>query len=152
MSDLSKTPGGGKITFDFIVRMLTSANGAGLFTSLIVSAVNGREFNTASHSTIKVCKDSRSKLLPWLLSKPLSIALAQPTCLSQIQPNWLAFGGFFFQTIQSVPYEPKKSLTFGFCSKHAFHNSFSTPTKLVHCQVKVFWCFQVLQWSASKFV
>ena len=30
MSGLSKTPGGGKITFVFIVRMLAGATGAGL--------------------------------------------------------------------------------------------------------------------------
>ena len=81
------------------VTMLAGANGAELFTSLIVSAVNGREFNIASHSTITVCKDSVSKHLPWLLSKPLSIAQAGRICLSQIPPKWFALGGFFFQTM-----------------------------------------------------
>ena len=42
MPGLSKTPGGGKIPFNFIVRMLAGANGAGLFTSLIKSTDNGR--------------------------------------------------------------------------------------------------------------
>ena len=42
MPGLSKTPGGGKIPFNFIVRMLAGANGAGLFTSPIKSTDNGR--------------------------------------------------------------------------------------------------------------
>ena len=130
ISALSKIPGGGKITFDFMVRMLASTVSAGLFTSLIVSTVNGCEFNITSHSIIKVCKDSISKLFTWLLSKPLSIALAERIYLSQIPPKWLTLGGFF-QTIQSAPFESKHYLTLGFCSKHAFHHSFSAPTKLV---------------------
>ena len=153
MSGLLKTPGGGKITFDFIVSMLAGTNGAGLFTALIVSTVNGCEFNIASHSTIKVCKDSVSKLLPWLLSKPLSIAQAEQIYLSQIQPKWLALGGFFFQTIQSAPFEPNKSLTLRFCSKHALHSSFSLlQQSWFHHQTKVSWCLHVLQWGTSKLV
>ena len=108
MPGLPKSPRGGKIAFDFMIRMLTGTNGTGLFTSLIASTIHGHELNIASHSTIKVCKDSVSKLLSWLLSKQLSIALAERVCLSQILPKWLAFGGLFFQTIQSAPYEPKK--------------------------------------------
>ena len=78
LSGLSKTPGGGKITLDFIAKILAGANGAGLFTSLIVSTVDGREFNIDLHLV-----DSSSKL-------------------SNLHPL-----------------NPKKSLTLGFCSKHA---------------------------------
>ena len=63
MPGLSKSPGGGKIAFDFMVRMLTGTYGTGLFTSLIASTIHGHELNIASHSTIKVCKDSISKLV-----------------------------------------------------------------------------------------
>ena len=98
MSGLSKTADS-KITFDFVVRMLAGANGAGLFTSLIVSTVNGCQFNIASHSTTKGFLDSVSRLLSWLLCRAVSTSLVERICLSQISPKWLVFGEFFFQTI-----------------------------------------------------
>lgn len=83
ISGLPITPGGGKITFGFMV-MLAGTSVAGLSTSMM-STVNEWESKIAPHSAIKVCEDTVSKHLPSLLSKPLSIVLAKQSCLSQIQ-------------------------------------------------------------------
>ena len=85
MCGLSKTPGGGKITFDFIAKMLASANGAGLFTYLIVSTVDGHEFNTDLHLV-----DSSSKLSslhPLNPKKSLTLGFCSNKVSSIVRPK-----------------------------------------------------------------
>ena len=72
---------------DFVVRMLAGTSGARPFISMIVLAFNGHEFIVASNSAIRIRNDSLSNLLPQLLSKSASIALAARICLCQISPK-----------------------------------------------------------------
>ena len=56
MPGLSKSPGGGKIAFDFMVRMLTGTYGTGLFTSLIASTIHGHELNKPHTPPLKFAR------------------------------------------------------------------------------------------------
>ena len=103
-----KWPGGGITSFDFIVRRFTGLRGTRLVTSLSISVANGREFMIASTSTSRVCKESSDKLLPWVFSKELKIALAPQIWRSHTPPVLLDGGGFLFRIIHSPPYSFKK--------------------------------------------
>ena len=103
-----KWPGGGITSFDFIVRRFTGLRGTRLVTSLSISVANGREFMIASTSTSRVCKESSDKLLPWVFSKELKIALAPQIWRSHTPPVLLDGGGFLFRIIHSPPFSFKK--------------------------------------------
>ena len=62
-------------TSDFMVRIFSSTNGTGKFTSIIVLAFNRHEFIFASNSAIRICSDSETKLLPQYFSKPAILLL-----------------------------------------------------------------------------
>ena len=79
-------PGGGNITFNFMVSKLGGDKGMSLLNSLMVFAVISLEFNRASTLTSSVCDDSSSKLFPCVLIKTFRIPLAVLICLSQASP------------------------------------------------------------------
>ena len=71
-----KHPGGGNITFDFMVSKLAGDKGISLLMSLMVSVVIGLEFTIDSTSTNSICNDLLSRLFQCVLTKVFRIPLA----------------------------------------------------------------------------
>ena len=131
-------PGGGNITFDFMVSKLAGDKGMSLLRSLIFSVVTGLEFTIASTSTSTVCNDSLSKLFPCVLTKAFRIPLAVLVCLSQSPPMWLAIRGLLVQVIQSALCISKYTfILLWFMSWKDFHNSLTAPMSYFHFQTFV---------------
>ena len=86
-----KHPGGGNITFDFMVSKLARDKiRLSLLTLLMVSVVIGLELTIASTSTSRACNDSSSKHFPCVLTKAFSVPLAVLIYLSRTSPMRLA--------------------------------------------------------------
>ena len=81
-SGLPKSPDGGIVTFDFIVRMFDGARGKSLLGLLIVSTVNDCEFRISSVSATCVSRDSLSSDFPCVERRDDSIAWADLICLN----------------------------------------------------------------------
>ena len=77
-----------------MVRMFDRARGKSLVGSLMVSIDTGHEFRIPSVSANSLSKDSSSSDFPCVERGDDSIAGADPICLSQMPPMWLAAGGF----------------------------------------------------------
>ena len=68
-SGLEKSPGGGKVIFDFMVKRFDGERDKLLVRSLMLSVFKGWEFKFPSVSVISVASDSSSSDLPWFTSK-----------------------------------------------------------------------------------
>lgn len=90
---------------DFNIRLFADTSRTGLFTSLIVWTFSEQNIRIASNSTMKISRDSVSRLLPWDSSWPASMAQTEHICLSQIPPKvgstwWILFLNDEFCTCQ----------------------------------------------------
>ena len=87
-----KIPGGGITTFVFVASMLFGDINFGICPSLIVSTVSGLEFIIASVSVFSVCRDSLSKLSPYVCSRGFKIALTDLIwCYQMAGCLWIPF-------------------------------------------------------------
>ena len=102
MSARWKSPGGGRITLDFLVNKLTGAIGIKLLTSDKLSTVRGLELITPSTSTIRVLNPSSVKLVEWVWRSDASMERAVRIWRSYTPPKWLARGGFRFQSVPTI--------------------------------------------------
>ena len=77
ISGLENSPGGGEITFDFMVRIFTGDKGCRLIGSFRTSTVRGLEFKMPSTSVITVNKDSSFRHSPCVFKGDPRMALAE---------------------------------------------------------------------------
>ena len=85
-SSLKKSPGGGKIIFDFMVKGFDGERGKLLVGSLILSVVKGQEFKIPSVSAINIAIDSSSSDLPCVCIREDRIEQAEWIWRSQTPP------------------------------------------------------------------
>ena len=88
-SGLEKSPGGGKIIFDFMVKRFYGERGKLLVGSLMLPVAKGREFKIPSVSAISVASDSWSSDLPCVCIRDNRIERSERIWRSQTPPIWL---------------------------------------------------------------
>ena len=83
--------------------MFDKARGKSIVELLMVSTVNSHKFRIPSVSATSVSRESSSIDFPCVERRDDSIVRADPICLTQITPMYLAAYGFLIFLIKSPP-------------------------------------------------
>ena len=125
-------PGGGRVTFGFMVRRWLGVSGSGASGLPRFSVVRGLELMIHSASVMKVLKASSSSCVPALMRDVSNARRTVPISLSQAPPIWLAWGTFILKGNHSHWFLSRYfcTLSWSISTRDPFI-SFRAPTKFV---------------------
>ena len=126
------SPGGGSISFYFMVRRWLGVRASGICGEFKVSTVNGRQFTIAWASVMKVLRASSSSWAACRARSDASTFRTERIWRSQAPPIWLASGTFILKSSQSqLVFTNSCCILLWSIMDSASCSSFLAPTKFV---------------------